>query len=58
MFILKDTSLEKYVEAICLLADNPKLAHKMRLKSFIKLKKFYDLKKNQNILINKILKLR
>ena len=58
MIILKDTSLKKYVEAICLLVNNPKLAHKMRLKSFFKLKKFYDLKKNQNILINRISKFR
>ena len=58
MLILKDTSLEKYVEAIYLLVNNPKFANKIRNKSFIKLKKFYDLKKNQNLLINRILKLR
>ena len=45
MLILKDTSLEKYVEAIYLLVNNPKFANKIRNKSFIKLKKFYDLKK-------------
>ena len=58
MLILKDTSLEKYVEAIYLLVNNPKFANKIRNKSFIKLKKFYDLKKIKNLLINRILKLK
>lgn len=54
MYILKNTSLKKYAEAIYKFINNPNLAQKMRTKSFSKLKKFYDLRKNQNILINKI----
>ena len=54
MFILKDTSLQKYIYSIRKLVNNPKLAQKMRTNSFKKLKQFYDLKQNQNILFNKI----
>ena len=56
MFILKNTSLQKYINSIHKFVNNPKLAQKMRMNSFKKLKKFYDLKKNQNILFNEIKK--
>ncbi len=56
MFILKNTSLQKYINSIHKFVNNPKLAQKMRMNSFNKLKKFYDLKKNQNILFDEIKK--
>ena len=56
MFILKNTSLQKYINSIHKFVNNPKLAQKMRINSFKKLKKFYDLKKNQNMLFDEIKK--
>ena len=56
MFILRNTSLQKYINSIHKFVNNPMLAEKMRMNSFKKLKKFYDFKNNQNVLFEEIKK--